>query len=97
MNLLIFQNPYEFFHFFFTFMKRPFLKKNRDYNRAIVSPIPQKILSRDMEFWYKHISKIRKVMFIFQNFQRKLQKRKKTWKNHMDSKNSINLFEIKRR
>ena len=50
-----------------------------------------------MEACYKNISKIRNVTFIFQNFQRYFQKRKKIEKIQMDFEKSINPFGIKNR
>ena len=81
MNLLIFQNLYEFISIFFTFFKIPFLTK---------------ILLCDTESWYKNISKIRNVTFISQNFQKHFQKRKKNSKIQMVSKKSINWFEMRK-
>ena len=47
--------------------------------------------------WYKKISKISNVTFIFQNFQTFFQNRKKEIeKIQTDSKKSINSFEIKK-
>ena len=64
MNLLlVFQNPYEFFQFFCTFIKISFLNKDR----ANVILITWNILVCDLESCYKN--KIRNVTFIFQNFQ----------------------------
>ena len=57
---------------FFVFRSTIFEKKYRGYNRATVSSITRKILVCDMESWYKNISKIRYVTFIF-----KLSKKKK--------------------
>ena len=51
MNLLILQNPYEFFQSFFTFFKIPLLNKNWDYNRETVRSINRKILVCDIESW----------------------------------------------
>ena len=53
MNLLIFQNPYQFFQFFRTSMKIPILKKNLGYNRSIVSSITWKVLLSVMKSCYK--------------------------------------------
>ena len=58
IHLLIFQNPYEFFHFC-TFFKIPFVKKNSGYNRTSGSPITQQILVCNMEYW---------IIFFFFNF-----------------------------
>ena len=62
---------YEFFQFFFTYMKILFLKKNRGYKRRIVSSITQKILLCNVESCYENISEIRKVIRSFQNFQKR--------------------------
>ena len=43
------------------------------------SSITRKILEYDMESWNKHISKLCKVTFIFQKFE-KFQTRQKNWK-----------------
>ena len=40
--------------------------------------ITRKILERDMESCYKNVYKIPDVLFTFQNFERKFQKRKKS-------------------
>ena len=64
MNVLvIFHNSYEFFLItFFTFMKKPFLKrKTLSYNRATVISIIRKILASHMESCDKNISKMRNV------------------------------------
>ena len=83
MNLMISQNPYEFFQFCFTFLKIPFFEKNWCYNRATVNSITQKILVCDIESCYRNISEIRNVTSIFQNCQ-------KIFKN---SKNSEHEYE----
>ena len=59
MNLLIFQNPYEFF----TFLKK---KKNQVYNREIVRLITRK----NVEQRNVHFSKLRNIFFnrFFSNF-----------------------------
>ena len=64
------------------------MKKNWGYNHATVCSIIRKILECDIEFWYKNISIIRNVRFIFQNFQKNFQKQKKIEKIPMDSKKS---------
>ena len=51
-------------------------ENNLCYNCATVSSIMQKILVCDVESYYENKSKIRNVIFIFQN-----QIRKKNWKN----------------
>ena len=53
MNLLIFQNPYEFFQFFQVYEISFFEKKNRGYNRATVISIARKFFVRHMESSYK--------------------------------------------
>ena len=83
-------NPYEFFQFLFTFLKISFLKKNRDYNLAIVSSIFRKIRVRVIKSWKKNISEIGNVRFIFQ-------KRKKISKRIKDCENSIKAFKIEKR
>ena len=55
------------FFIFSRFSKYRFWKKNRAYNRATVSSITQKILLCDMESWYKNITNIPNVAYIFQN------------------------------
>ena len=45
-----------------------------------------------MEFRYKKIFKIRNVTFMFQNFEKNLKNKIK--EIHMDSDESINLFEM---
>ena len=55
MNLLIFQNPYELFQFFLTFME---MKKNLSYNCATVSSTTWEILVRDMKSCYKTYPKL---------------------------------------
>ena len=97
MNLLIFQNPYEFFQFFLRLWKYRFRKKNWGYYRATVGSITQKILVSDIESFNRNISKIRNVTFNFQNLKNNSQKRKKIGKIHMDFEISINSFEIKKR
>ena len=56
MNLLILQNPYEFFQFFYCFLNTV-VEKNWSYDRG-TRPVkfkrPGKILMCDMEFWYKN-------------------------------------------
>ena len=74
MNLLIFQNLYEFFRLYFTFLKT-FFEKNQCYNRETVDSMTRKILERDVKSSYSN--KIRNVMFIFKNFEKKFLVRKK--------------------
>ena len=69
MNLLIFQNPYEFFQVFFYIFQNTVYEKKWGYNRTTVSSIIREILVRDMQSCYKNISKTRSATFIFQNFQ----------------------------
>ena len=64
MNLLTFQNPYEFFHFFLR------LKKKSGLNCATVSSITRKIIVCDMWNLVTKTSRIRDVMFIVQNLQK---------------------------
>ena len=59
-----------FIDFFYVVQNTISEKKLRGYTREIISSITQKILACDMAFWYKKISKIRNVSFIFQNFQK---------------------------
>ena len=49
INLLILQNPYEFFLFFLRFWKYHFGQKNSGYNRATVSSKTRKILVCDIK------------------------------------------------
>ena len=78
MNLLIFQNRYEFQQFFFYFYENTVFEKNWDYNLATVSSTIQKILVHDMESCYK---KIRNVTSIFPNFQKFFKNVRKKLKN----------------
>ena len=55
-----FSNAYEFFQFFFTFMKIPFLKKIHALTVGLLVQSSE-ILVRDMESYYKWMSKIRNV------------------------------------
>ena len=49
-----------------------------------------------MKSWYKNISKICNVTFVFKNSQKHFQNVKKIEKIQMDSKISMNLFKIKK-
>ena len=69
-------------------MKIPFLTKKIE---AII--VKLLILVCDTDLCNKNISKIRNVTFIFQNVQKKFQTKKNLI--HMDSEESVNLFEIK--
>ena len=66
MNLLIFQNKYEFKKIIFTLTKTTFLKKKLGYNRATVSTLTRKIFMYDMESCYENVPKIPNATFIFQ-------------------------------
>ena len=46
------------------------------YNRATVSSIIQKIALFDMEFYYKNVSKIRNLTYIFRKFRKNFQRKK---------------------
>ena len=81
MNLLIFQNPYEFFSIFVYVFKNAAFKKKWSYNRATFSSITRKILVRDIESWYKNMPKIRNLTFIFQKLEKKLKNFKMILKN----------------
>ena len=54
---------------FFTFIELLFKKKFKFKIEKIVSSITHKIHKYDMKYWYKTISKIGKILFIFQNFE----------------------------
>ena len=73
-----------FFQFFLGFWKYC-LKKIKGYNRKTVSSNNRTTLGWHTEFYYKKISEIRNIRFIFQNFEKKFQKRKKNVKMSMDS------------
>ena len=93
MILLIFHNLYECKKFFFTFLKTLFLKKKS------FSLISRKILECNFQTFYKNVSKIRNfflnVTFLFLHFEKNLKRYQKIEKIHMDSKTSINLFEMR--
>ena len=78
----------------FTFLKIPFFFC-KSYNREAVSSIFHKVLKWDVEFYYKIISKIPSVTFVFRNC---FQKRKNFFfQMNMDSEKSMNSFKMKKK
>ena len=86
-----------FFNCFLSFLKIPFLKKNGGHKLATIRAITREIFLCDMESWYKNLSKIRSVTFIFDNLKYFFQKRKIIEKIQIYSEKSINSFEMKKR
>ena len=87
MNILIFQNRYEFFQVFF-----PILRKERNITRfgyVFVTTVTHKNFSGN---WTNSCTIIASIFFengIFMNV-------KKNEENRMDSRKSINSFEMKK-
>ena len=77
---LIFHNAYGFKRKNYAF-ENTRLKIVEGYNHGTVSSNNREILRWHMESYYKTISKIRNITFIFQNFEKKFQKGKKNVKN----------------
>ena len=94
MDLLIFQNSYKFFQFFFTFTKTLLMKKNQRYNRATISSVTRNIIVCYMECCHEITSEIHNVTFIFQN-SKKIKNVKTIEKIPMNSEKSINSCKIK--
>ena len=91
MNWLIFQNPYEFFQFYFYVPEIPFSNKIEAITVELLVQVPKKILVCAMESRYRNIPKIHNVTSIFRNFSQKLSKTyKKSEILHIDS----SLFSI---
>ena len=63
-------------YIFFYVYEIIFWIKIKEKNRATISSISRKIIVYNIETFHRNVSEIRNVTFIFQNLQKKIQKRK---------------------
>ena len=91
MNLLIFQNSYDFFQFFFTFAKIPFLKRKKKKKSCNLVQSPEKFSC----VTWNLVRKIYPKFVTLRSLFKKILSQKKIKKIHMDSKKLINSSKMK--
>ena len=92
MNLLIFQNPYEFFQFFLRFSKYRFGNKIEAITVQLLVQSLGKFLCVIWNLGIKSYPKFVTLRAFFKIFEQNFKNVKKIEKIQMDSEKSINLF-----